>query len=234
MTEALWTPSEAGSVFGGAAGAEQVAQVDAAMERVPPYPGLEVVAPARVPPPPKLPSDATPEQLARACAVAYRGAVEARYRQVNYTFSRGVERSRYFAVLVAGGRLLLEAEIAPAAWVAWSVDIWREYRGAKVKPPAPDWVFSANRISERGGWFRSEGASYVGGQVRFGPSHRELIARWNGMVAALMRKPEAPEEVAAQHFPDGLYDVLVAKARREAAEEGARLRAVVERGGFPW
>jgi hypothetical protein len=175
-----------------------------------------------------------PEELARACARAYRGAVQSRFDGPCFVFARGdLTKSKYYVMLVVGARLLIEQEIAPAAWCAWSMDIWKLRSGA-TKPPPIAWVFSEGRVRERCGWFRSEAASYEGGQALYGREHRRLLARWHRMFGELLRGRDPPEVIVAQHFPDGSYEHGMKRARKEREETMARLDRMVEHGGWLW
>lgn len=201
----------------------------------PPYPGASVVEPATVPPPPLLDPTASERSWALALVRAYRGAVSSRTKKACFVLAKGdITASRYYPMLLSGARKLIEHKLPPAAWAAWSVDVWRS-RGEKDAPPLA-YVWGAKRIEERRGWFRHEAASYEGGMALYGRAHRTLLAKWNAMAAELMRvvDPADGPKVVERHFPGRSYDALVEAARREAVATNGELQARLESGEWLW
>lgn len=194
-------------------------------------PTMELVPVAQVPNPPKLAQDASQDAMLDALGVAYLGAVKARYGKPPW--NSGTEKIRGAALACAAK--LQEHSIAPAAWAAFSCDVWRTYGDGK-KPPPARWVWSAKRVEERHGWFSSDLATYQGGNCRFSPSHLELAARWESMNLQCMHAAtdEEAEAVVARVLPKSLFDQLAARAREESAKIQADLRRRVERGEFLW
>jgi hypothetical protein len=212
---------------------------------VPPFPGQEVVAPAVVPDPPRLRPELTERSMATMLVRAYRGAVESRYgRGGSYRLPpEGKMVDANLSLLAAAGRLLAAEEIAPAAWAAWSVDIWRDYvasRSSNENPPRLAYVFGAKRLEDPRvrGWFANEGGAAAGGRVIFTPEHRALVLRWQRMRFDVMRRgavtPEELSAVASRWWPPGAYDAAVRRAREAASREERALRDRVERGEFVW
>lgn len=211
---------------------------------VPPFPGQEVVAPAAVPDPPRLRPGLTERAAAVVLARAYRGAVESRYGR--RAASRLPPEARMvdgnLPALAAAARLLEAAEVAPAAWAAWSVDVWRDYvaKGTRENPPRLPWVFGAKRLEDPRvlGWFAREGGAAAGGRVIFTPEHRALVLRWQRMRAEVLRTgaitPAELAAVALRWWPPGAFAAAVSRARDAASREERGLRERVERGEFVW
>lgn len=212
---------------------------------VPPFPGQEVVAPVSVPDPPRLRAGLSERAAATVLVRAYRGAIESRYgRGGTYRLPPELKMvDANLPLLAAAGRLLAAEEIAPAAWAAWSVDIWRDYvasRSSNENPPRPAYVFGAKRLEDPRvrGWFAREGGAAAGGRVIFTPEHRALVLRWQRMKHEAMRRGAVTAEelsaVAFRWWPPGAFDAAVRRARDAASREERALRDRVERGEFVW
>lgn len=212
---------------------------------VPPFPGQELVAPASVPDPPRLRAELSPRSAATVLVRAYRGALESRYgRKATYRLPpESVMVERELPLLTSAVALLTSEEIAPAAWAAWSVDVWRDYVASKSNgenPPRLSYVFGAKRLGDHKvrGWFAREGGAAAGGRVIFTPEHRALVLRWQRMkMDASRRGAVTPSELAAvadRWFPPGAFDAAVRRARESASREERALRDRVERGEFVW
>jgi hypothetical protein len=164
------------------------------------------------------------------------------------TFRRrgGVLGSEHFDMMVEAAGCMLEHEIAPAAWLAFSFDVWDEQqckngkgRRRKLKPPPLTWAYSPDRLNARRGWFRTALANLVlGGQLTFLPAHRELVGRHARMRAALLRmqNPTNTEvaAVVARFFPDGCYAQLAERACNESKAQQVKLKRRAARGEWIW
>jgi hypothetical protein len=206
---------------------------------IPPYPGPELVRPPTVPPPPKLdPSAPLPERL-RAVASAYSGAVSKRYKRQHALVRRGADplASKYVFELTEAAEALGERGIAPAAWCAFSVDVWTAAPQGRNLPPV-GWVLSEKRIAEREDWFWNESIRYAGGQLCVGEPHRELLRLWSRMRADLLCHTSLDEtavrRLVHRHFPPGRYDVLLDRAQCDARDAQATLDRMVREGRFLW
>lgn len=210
---------------------------------LPPFPGASQVPLCVVPNPPALDPSGSEEVWAETLARAYRGAAESRFGVRSFVLARGdIRRSKLYGTLVACARALVRHEIPPAAWAAFSMDVWKRYGNgkAKLKPPPVRWVFTEKRVEDRKGWYRAEGGA-SGGQIIFGDAHKDLMRRYtamqrdighatvNGMVGVAQAR-----QIVDSHFPDGLYDRLVDEAKAEVDDNKARLRRLVERGEWVW
>lgn len=207
------------------------------LRSAPPFPGVAVVAPAVVPEPPMLDPFATERSHVFHLAAVYRAAVTAKMHQPCFVLLRGLDRSPHYRTLANAAQALIKHHIAPAAWAAWTVDVWCR-DGDRVQPPPINLVWGAKRITERRGWFGKEAASYMGGRAVFGPIHRSLLTRWYALGFELMMGPDrTPEEVAVvveKHFPGTAYDDLVRSATVEASKKQAELLARAEALDWVW
>lgn len=228
-----------GTLIGSHSTASPRPSLSTPLDGVPPYPGVAVVMPARIPSPPTLDPSATDREKAQRLAAAYRGALSKRTGKPSFVLSRGdIQRSRFYKLLLGGAAKLIEHELPPTSWALWSVDIWRDYGEGKQKVPPLPWVYGPKRIVERRGWFRRE--SHAGGRVVFGRKHIELLDRYEKMrralhVAALTTAKVDVSEIVAEHFPtDATYERLVAEARFEAEQKRQRFEERIARGEFLW
>lgn len=207
---------------------------------LPPFPGASSVPPAVIPNPPLIDPKASDKDLAMTLIRAYRGAVDSRYGGRCMVHASGdITRSKNFKALVDAGKALIDHEIPPAAWAAFSVDTWRKYSHEALakKPPPVTWAMNAKRINDRRGWFRAESDNYTGGRVIYGNAHQDLIKRYDLMrreARAALADGRPVSEVVERHFPDGMFQRLVDQARREAVENQQRLRHLVQRGEWLW
>lgn len=203
---------------------------------LPPFPTIDLLNPAIIPSPPKLSPDDPDGSWALSLVRAYRGAVASRFKVQSQTFRRGnLTTSRYFKPLVEAAKLLIEHDIAPASWAAFSCDVWKHY-GKTVKPPSLQWTFAAKRVTDRAGWFKSEVSSYTGRRIVFSDTARELLALYQRVKFMLHASPDEAHarEVLRVEMPTSKYDDLLNQARREADAERTRLRLAAERGEWLW
>jgi hypothetical protein len=203
---------------------------------VPPFPGASLIAPATLPSPPLLDEKMGDLERADMLAVAFRAAAESRFGGRCWAFRGGpLMRSKFYSLLVDAAQTLLDLEFSPAAWCAFSCDVWKKHadeRGRKVKHPPVQWVFNASRIVERRGWFRAEEDNYAGGRIIYGPKHKALLGRYALMRAELLRRQEPVATIVARYFPN--WERTITDVRAEVAELQQDLRARAERGEFLW
>jgi hypothetical protein len=207
-----------------------------ALGGVPPVPGASLLGQAKVPPPPELSPDESPEEHAYRLAEAYRGAVRSRFRVEAQALKRGaITRSKFFKTIAASALMLQAHRIAPAAWAAWSCDKFIDM-GNPGKPPPLSWVWSPKRISEHSGWFASEESSYAGGTVVEVRAATELRSRYMAMRAAIAAEGAwaAPKDVVARFFPGREWETSVAEARAATAQAAAELRRRAAAGQWIW
>lgn len=194
------------NTIGTGAGATLRAEFDEALAHavnvgvMPDDPRREGVTAQRVPPPARLDSSRSMEERVNVLLACYRGALSARMGKRSGVFLRGsVKKSRYWGALCGAVKALEEHDIPPAAWAAWSVDVWHA-REDKKAPPLT-WVWGAKRIVERRGWFRSASNDFATTTLLWTDSGREVVTARDHAVKLLWTEysggPLTEEAVAA-------------------------------------
>lgn len=205
---------------------------------IPPYPDAKVITPVRTPPMPKLSVHATPEQNARMVALSFRGVVHRFYRITLHSFRFGMDlRTMPTGVtLFQAAAALLQRDIAPAAWCAFSCDAWRDQ--GHHKPPTTIWTLSKVRIEERLEWFHTQRQRWEGGKLYVSTAHHQLLSMHVAMQHDLLRVPELTRAVVRavvrRHFPYGVWGELVQQAETAANDAAEMFKAAVPRGDFVW
>ena len=208
--------------------------------RVPGMPRLPTFEAAVVPHPPLLSTDCTLDECVAVMLRTYAGAYRAVTGEVAWSV-RSVQAAKTeyskstLRLLRDAARALRQAEIAPAAWVAWSFDFWCRTKAYTGHPPALGWTFSPGRITERQAWFTSSGAGQSGGAHVTGLRERDLARRWFalGLLVDRERAWEDASPVVARVFPEG-FDEAVRAVEREVTEAKARLAQRVAGGEWVW
>lgn len=202
----------------------------------PPAPWV-LIGVAKTPNPPILDPDMREREMVLALVSAYRSAATNRFGKLpKFAFGRGdVTKSRHYPMLAAAARFMLGHELAPAAWCAWSCDIWRTYN-TESKPPPVAWVYGEKRLAERRGWFEREEGGYLGGRVVCGPRQNALLRRYMTMRHAVDAEEAwyAPGGVFDRFFPGDTYERAVEAAKAEVVASTAKLREQVDGGAFLW
>jgi hypothetical protein len=211
---------------------------------IPPFPTPTVVGAVRVPEPPKLTADATPDECVRVCARAYVGAVESRYaercwmRMVIHKPERAAKGVR--DVLRAAAEILRDRGVAPASWAAWSVDSWFDLPHVQPgdPPPSHKWVFSLERLRKSVGWFSHDESAYEGRTWHVSAEHRELLAMWYAMRDEVLRLHTVDERAVfaavARVCGGNRWRDLLARARHAARDAQRTLDEAVQHGAFLW
>lgn len=146
-------------------------------------------------------------------------------------------RQKFEGQLLAAAARMREYQIAPAAWCMFSCDVWLDAQITEG-PPTVAFVFSAQRLTERLGWFEDARARYVGGTVLLSGELRLLAQKHADMWREILR--ESPQErpslqvIVDRHFPGVTYDKLLEDARRGQAALQARVDDMVKRGLSLW
>ncbi len=177
---------------------------------VPEHPRHDGITAQRVPPPARLDPDAGMERKVSILLACYRGAVQARTGKRSGVFLRGgVRKSRYWGALCGSVKALQEHDIAPAAWAAWSVDLWHAKEDKKAPPLM--WVWGAKRIEDRRGWFRrtSDDSTAVG--LLWADRAKRLVTAWDRMERLLWTEWDG---VTTPDVADALGSVLGVPADR--------------------
>jgi hypothetical protein len=192
---------------------------------------------ATVPNPPNLAPEMKPDERAHRLADAFRGALASRFPDAtDFSFRNGVlSRSKHYPMLLEAAEFMVARELAPAAWAAWSMDVWKTYT-EKSRPPTVAWVFGPKRLVEKRGWFESQESSYLGGTLLPTPKRDALFRRYMSLRYAIhnARAWDDPAPFVARFFPDDLFDRLVAEARAEVERARARVQREVDSGRFFW
>lgn len=200
---------------------------------LPLWPGHEVMFPLTTPPPPRLPSGLSDNDAAWWLLKAYRGACESRYRSpCNILVRRQqFEASKYKGMLIKAAQRLRDAEIAPAAWAAWSTDVWRAAQGkdktvrGTPKFPPLNWVYSQSRMDERTGWFRHEEGAYMTPRVGYTAAARKALEGFQTLafdVQWAMNRGEKDEhlrKVADKYLPGDGWNNLLPKINAQTLEQ---------------
>ena len=227
---------------------------------IPPYPGVDVIEPAFLPQPPQLNPKHVEPQHALRIAVGYRCAVEHAYGQC-FLFRNATQLTlladKHFPALVEAVPKMLEYKLAPAAWTAFSIEVWRRYvvqgrdrswdstpserRTRKDSPPPVKWVFAGKRLEERTDWFAFVESKFRGGRMVISPAHHELLRRHNAMRADLFElcksEPALLETVQAivkKHYPDTTVKRLTAKAEEDTLVQQDQWTKDLARGKWLW
>lgn len=204
---------------------------------LPPFPDSSLVRSVVVPDPPLL-GPGRPEDRAELLGATYRSAVESRYDVRSFAFARGDPTTwRDFSVLCDAADRLEAIEVAPAAWILFSMDAWRQV-GVSDGPPKPSWVFSLKRMRERFDWFEREVDRYCGGRVVSPREHLDLAERWHGMWAEiLMASPKTREallEVVDGYFPGDSFERQLDLARAASRRLQLEIDEAVASGVVLW
>ena len=188
---------------------------------LPPFPGPEVVPLVQTKPPQKLDPALPDIERAEFLCGAYRAAFEARYPDLGSCWygTRGDLKSyRDYGKMLRCAELFVEFDIAPLAWVLFSLDVWAAYIGRG--PATVSFVFTEARIRERREWFEQEECTYTATRTLFTDEHRDLMQRWRDMQQEiLLARPKTRDELAGvvdKHFPGDAYEVAVERAKKAA------------------
>lgn len=137
-----------------------------------------------------------------------------------------------YEVLARGAELLIEHDLAPALWVAWSIDGHEKHAGTHLAKTS--WVFNEDRITKFRAIFRGEISGYAAGVLVPGVCFQDLSKRYFAMRRDLLNSNEDIDEIVDKHFPGRLYKKLVASAKAEAETMLSNFRASIERGEYIW
>lgn len=220
----------------------------------------------RTPNPPKLPDDLSDLELAKKEIQAFRAAAKSRKcgSPIPQMTDEELVKSKYYKRLVDAAHAHQDHEIAPMAWCAFAIDAWRDkqrQRRRRGDQPAFGFVFSANFIREKRGWFRSQAGNYGGGRPQVSPECRDVQNRWRAATTFYRRARHqlletgttrdygAPDELTPEgvkafleqiefelfetHFPGG-WEGWYEKAIAANEAYAEKLKIAVARGEFVW
>jgi hypothetical protein len=194
---------------------------------LPPMPTPDIVPPAIIPKPPKLPNDLDDDEAVEWIMRAYRGACEYRWRSPCKVFLRwgSIRRSKFYKPLLAMVKEFRERDISPGGWIAFSIDEWRGFgkdkdaKGKPVFPPIP-WLFSTKRLEEQEQWFLSDEHLYQSDTQQYGVIGKQflqIVGQMQAMLISRLYDGRTEQEVFDRCFPNGSYDKLVEKVKEESA-----------------
>lgn len=207
---------------------------------LPPYPGPTLIRPAIIPHPLQLREypGQTYEGSAKLVAGFYRAALGLRFNVSSHAFVMGdITNHDVYPSLCHLIEVMWEREVAPAAWVLFSCDVWKAYQVTKG-PPTFAFVTSAKRVAERLEWFEQERDRYAGGQTLFSDAHMQLAQQWRSMWDHLRR--ESPQDrthllqIVDQHFHEEAYERQVTAAQRANRALQTSIDRTVRAGGLVW
>ena len=201
----------------------------------------------RVPPPARIDKAKSVLDKVNLLLSCYRGAVRSRTGKKSGVFLRGgVQNSRYWKALCAAVQALEEHDIPPAAWAAWSVDVW--FRKEDKKPPPLTWVWGAKRITSRRGWFRSDSGDFSTTRLLWTAKAKMAVQIWDAFSRVLWTEFTDDDSARTADIVDSalgsLMNVppsdavaawrdLVTDAQREI-DDGKRRLAGVSADGEVW
>lgn len=206
-----------------------------------PAPPNSTTVPAPVyPAPPKLVAGMDHGDVQQLLTVAYCSALtELTGRKVVIPASR-ITDVKLIGTLASAYDTMLEHDVLPHPWVAFSLERWRGIKAPGKRPDRPPmvWVYSPDRLKSQSAWYAESSHMICERRVVLTKWHRELLNKWAALEDAVVAaRPTTAAEVAsvfARHFPNGLFDVLVerATAETEKLQEGwhRRLRG----GAWVW
>jgi hypothetical protein len=169
--------------------------------------------------------DFDPLVRVRMLAAAYRHAVSVNYNATSVFMMKDPTNHPKFWALLEFSDWLERAGCAPATWVQFSFNAWRDVVSKFVRRGAPtaDWVYSAKRWDRNRAW-------------RCRPLV-QLTQDWSDMWIELLRAdPQTREDVARgveSKFPRDSFERRVQHARAETRRVQADVNRIVLLGGDP-
>jgi len=191
----------------------------------------DVIPVAMIPDPPLLPNKISDDQIVAWLVKAYNGAKQSRYPSSVYVKCI----SMHYNSLHACGCKLREYHIAPAAWAAFSIDLWKKAPNKRQAIAPITWVFNATMVLSRIELYEIDRLNYRGGQIVENEHSREIKRRELLMQRDLLNadsKGELAIDIKSRYFPGGLYEQLFKAAKRQAEIDQARLDEQAQRGDW--
>jgi len=191
------------------------------------------IRPASIPPPPRLPDNASPEALVAACMLAMRAGHERVLGRAYWRppSKRQLSKAEHAAVL-AGAGALLEQKLAPLPWVLFSL---RQWHGDLEKTDAAPlkWIFDPKRIEKHHGWCRQAVGSLNTGAIIRTPAYQEVVKR-NHLLRTLLGWGKSTADVVREVYPPGVKARLWAQAREEADKARKLIQDQMQSGEWLW
>lgn len=193
-----------------------------------------------IPAPKRLEPASSPQQRVKHLAAAYRAVLKRRYSITSKYMlgSAALESHKDYPKLEALSALMLEANVAPLAWVLFSFDAWTHTpmgEGKRTSPPAK-WVWSKKRWKDQQDRFQEE--RYQSVEVRCSATATQLWIDWRVMWLELMQVApmtrDGVAEIVDRWFPGESFEERLTRARTQTWEDQARVDREVAAGGWPW
>lgn len=211
---------------------------------LPRYPGVDLLRPAVVRPPPLLLPEESLDQRIWKMLAGYRAAVQKAcgYRYVPEVSDRLVAQYRSRNMKQVSD-LLIASKIRPVAWCLFSIRFWKmSHMSSKYPRPPVAWVYRRNRIIERDEWYGSVMPEmFIGSYLHITKTHRTLIKRYNRLKRELLRTSrdeglteQKVKDIVLDFLPPGMYRRLVKVAQGEISSEQERLDEALARGDYIW
>jgi len=208
---------------------------------IPAYPGVAIIKPARIPPPPLL-SGGDPEQWALQLLRAYTAAAAPGRMLVRLADLQGLA-ARPRRVLLQAGPVLRAQQTQPLPWCKFSVASWRRYGPPHLRARRPplQWVYGQARLTRMDLWYQWSGAVTDGSRLVFSATHKALIKRYDRMRRALL--VEAAHKILTAHdvkhivattLPWDWYRRAVESAQLESEMTQIDIDAGLRRGFDLW
>lgn len=170
-------------------------------------------------------------EAAEAREAAVSAAVRPR-RAFGGRLSRALERT--LAQFAGAMRL---SGVLPAAWVAFSFDVWR-MAGRTDGPPTMAWTFSLNRLRDARGWYEQELERYTGSTFVVSDELRRLQhahdAMWQDMLRENPQDGPSTWAVIDRHFPGDAWERAVERAAAGQRRLRRDIDEAVARGAILW
>ncbi len=133
-----------------------------------------------------------------------------------------------------------EHDIAPGAWVAWSLDrvlLPMPPNARKRYVPMLKHLFSPKALVENRWQFRNMEADYTTPHLKHSPWGELFVKRFNAMerdvLASLDRSELAIKAIVARHFPEG-YAAALKKSQENSLACEQEVLAQIARGNWLW
>lgn len=197
------------------------------------FPTHEDLGCPTVPAPPRLDKTAADREIAFALIVAYRGACAEFFPKSEARkwgkHAKDISQLKAYPQLVEAGRALIEHNIPPALWAAWSFANAATLAKEKLlEPPSISFTFSAKRVQKFNGWYLSEVWWEAGRRYLVGPLTQTVLDRFRRAEIAYATGNAPFADVLAEHFGEGYAEAVArAKAQNEKAQNKLRQRAAV-------
>ena len=99
-------------------------------------------------------------------------------------------------------------------------------------------VYDAGKIQKWRGWFSSTSKA-SGGRALVTKAHRKLLSKYRAMKKAVRQlganaSIAQVRSVVEQHFPNGLYELMVQQAKTESQAAQFKLEDAVRKGKWIW